>query len=367
MGGSKKWIKLLIGLKKLEKDELKKGGETNRIKNSKWKMPWRSSNNNSHLSTTEASDTSSVAAEAFTSAAVTVVRAPLMDLRHVWAAIRIQTAYRGILARRALRALKGIVRLQALVRGCQVRKQAAVTFRCMQALVRVQELVRARRLRLSDERKGVKKMIENQRSDMDPLKEAEEGWCNSQGTLAQVKAKLQMRQDGAIKRERAIAYSLAQQQCRSNSNVRSNPSHASIRQHDFERRNGKWSWLERLMAAKPWENRLMEEPSKVECRNCEATSVNIRKNNVTTRVSAKIRRSSSSPSSEFHCGESSPSSSLYLSTPLSATSLFTSERREDSNSRKPSYMNLTESTKAKQKNCLKSESSEGNGQRTLLM
>ena len=72
--------------------------------------------------------------------------APLNEYaREEWAATRIHKALRGFPARKELRALKRLVRLQALVRGHTVRKQAAITLRCMQALMRVQAHVRARR------------------------------------------------------------------------------------------------------------------------------------------------------------------------------------------------------------------------------
>uniref|UniRef100_A0A0D3ETV8 DUF4005 domain-containing protein n=1 Tax=Oryza barthii TaxID=65489 RepID=A0A0D3ETV8_9ORYZ len=59
------------------------------------------------------------------------------------AAMVIQKAYRGYLARKALRALRSLVKLQALVRGYLVRKQAATTLHRLQALMRLQASSRA--------------------------------------------------------------------------------------------------------------------------------------------------------------------------------------------------------------------------------
>lgn len=67
--------------------------------------------------------------------------------RERWGAVKIQTVFRGYLARKALRALKGLVKLQALVRGYLVRKQATATLHGMQALIRAQATVRAQKAR----------------------------------------------------------------------------------------------------------------------------------------------------------------------------------------------------------------------------
>ncbi|KAH9294183.1 hypothetical protein KI387_040611, partial [Taxus chinensis] len=165
-----------------------------------------------HLNVETAESASEAAAEAYNAAVATIVRAPPKDFKA---------------ARRALRALKGLV-----------RKQAAVTLRCMQALVRVQARVRARHVRMSKEGQAVQEILDAHRSRETKLRESEEGWCDSQGTLEEIHTKLQMRQEGAIKRERAIAYALSHQQWRSNS--RSNVP-VYIAKPELDRNSWGWS------------------------------------------------------------------------------------------------------------------------------
>lgn len=52
-------------------------------------------------------------------------------------------------ARRAFWALKGIIRLQAVIRGHLVRRQAVATLHCMRAIVEFQAVVRGQIVRLS--------------------------------------------------------------------------------------------------------------------------------------------------------------------------------------------------------------------------
>uniref|UniRef100_A0A1J3CBH1 Protein IQ-DOMAIN 31 n=1 Tax=Noccaea caerulescens TaxID=107243 RepID=A0A1J3CBH1_NOCCA len=66
------------------------------------------------------------------------------------AATSVQAAFRGYLARRAFWALKGIIRLQALIRGHLVRRQAVATLCCVMGIVKLQALARGREIRNSD-------------------------------------------------------------------------------------------------------------------------------------------------------------------------------------------------------------------------
>ncbi|GMJ15434.1 IQ-domain 32 [Hibiscus trionum] len=65
--------------------------------------------------------------------------------------IVIQTAIRGFLAQKELGKLKNLVKLQAAVRGHLVRRHAVGTLRCVQAIIKMQLLVRARHAHLSQE------------------------------------------------------------------------------------------------------------------------------------------------------------------------------------------------------------------------
>ncbi|MFQ6654205.1 hypothetical protein Gotur_025287 [Gossypium turneri] len=142
-------------------------------------------------------------------------------------------------ARRALRALKGLVKLQALVRGHNVRKQAKMTLRCMQALVKVQSRVLDQRMRLSHDGCSRKSAFSDTNSSREGSSIADD-WDERPHTVEEVKAMLQHRKEAALKREKSLSQALSQQMRR----ARRSPS-----------MGGQDEWLDRWMPPKPWDNR----------------------------------------------------------------------------------------------------------------
>ncbi|KAJ6715791.1 IQ-DOMAIN 5-RELATED [Salix koriyanagi] len=122
----------------------------------------------------------------------------------------------------------------------------------MQALVRVQARVRARRVRLALKSQTDQQKLQQHLANEARVREIEEGWCDSVGSVEQIQVKLLKRQEAAAKRERAIAYALAHQ-WQAGSRQQAVPS-----RFEPDKSSWGWNWLERWMAVRPWENRFLD-------------------------------------------------------------------------------------------------------------
>ncbi|XP_076960434.1 protein IQ-DOMAIN 1-like [Bidens hawaiensis] len=155
------------------------------------------------------------------------------------------------MARKKLKALKGLVRLKVLVQSQSVKRQAITTLRCMQTLARVQSQVQTRRIRMAEENQALQRQLMQKRErETGHMKSyLGNGWDNSRRSKEQIVATMQHKESAAARRERALAYAQTQQQMWKNPSKSANPTFMDPNNPQWG-----WSWLDRWMAARPWES-----------------------------------------------------------------------------------------------------------------
>ncbi|XP_015570794.1 protein IQ-DOMAIN 11 [Ricinus communis] len=165
-----------------------------------------------------------------------------------FAAIKIQTAFRGFLARKALHALKGIVKLQAIIRGRNVRRQAMNTLKCLQSIVNIQSQVSAKRIQMvegtcdSDENKQFQQMSDKI-IKMDT--NSQRRWDGSIFTKEEAEALFLSKKDAAIKRERIREYAF---------------NHRNSAESERNKVNGRWRyWLEQWVDTQVSKSKELED------------------------------------------------------------------------------------------------------------
>ncbi|XP_010327634.1 protein IQ-DOMAIN 18 isoform X1 [Solanum lycopersicum] len=159
---------------------------------------------------------------------ITQLIQPPILVKQQCAILIIQTTFRGYLARKALGALKGVVKLQALIRGHNVRKRAQITLQCMQSLVRVQTQVCDQRRRLSCEGISCGSMFKEPKSILElHLNDKESNSMNQAyipdkdgydhlHALEKIEALLHKAKEATKKRENTLAHAFSRKMWTSN-------------------------------------------------------------------------------------------------------------------------------------------------------
>ncbi|PPD99208.1 hypothetical protein GOBAR_DD03782 [Gossypium barbadense] len=243
------------------------------------------------------------------------------------AAIKIQAAFRAYLAKRALRALRGLARLKSLMEGPAARRQAAGSLRCLQTLSRMQCQIHARRTRMMEENQALQRQLLQKHAKEIVNLQMGEDWDDTVRSKEQIEASLLSKHEAAMRRERAMAYSFTHQQTWKNASRSMNPLFM-----DPSNPSWGWSWMERWMTA--------GHGSKAYARY----QLNLDKQS--TKANQKPSRTSSLLSPSTPKSASIPARKLKSASPRSGSSVRDNESLANSPSL-PSYMVPTKSARVK--------------------
>ncbi|KAJ0983917.1 hypothetical protein J5N97_002273 [Dioscorea zingiberensis] len=267
------------------------------------------------------------------------------------AAIKIQTAFRAYLARKALRSLRGLVRLKSLIQGNAIKRQTANTLHCTQTMARIQSQIHTRRKQMFEEKQAsLKQLRMNREKELEKLRAGEE-WDDSILSKEKIEAGLMDKQEAAIRRERAMAYAFSHQWKTASRTVKSTFS-------DPSNPNWGWSWTERWMAARPWESRsVMDKEVNSDIASTKSAVRPSSRQSPSTpasRASSIVGRKTkpASPRGSLRTPDDDSRSVVSINSErhrrycLTASSVRDDESLASSSS-VPSYMASTESTKAR--------------------
>ncbi|KAJ9184922.1 hypothetical protein P3X46_004607 [Hevea brasiliensis] len=147
------------------------------------------------------------------------------------AAIKIQSAFRGYLARKALRALKGLVKLQAIVRGQVVRRKIVMKLKSLPSNAKTRSQVRAQSIHNIDDicKEGGNKQLskelgdmdskgKNQKKDLESIEmlecKSQRCWDYSMLSKEDTESLWFRKQEASIKRDRMMTYSFSHRERR---------------------------------------------------------------------------------------------------------------------------------------------------------
>ncbi|RDY03549.1 Protein IQ-DOMAIN 14, partial [Mucuna pruriens] len=156
------------------------------------------------------------------------------------AAIKIQSAYRAHLARKALRALKGVIRLQAIIRGQAVRGQVSNTLQNFPSNARNQVEIQERSSHTAEQiKQSPKQKKKLEAKELKSECHSQRTWDYSSLSREDIEAIWLRKQEAMVKRERMKQYSSSQRERKNQQMVEESVHNMNFRRESC-RTLGEW-------------------------------------------------------------------------------------------------------------------------------